>query len=135
VTAGRWALAVAAGLALSCAPAKPVPALPRLERGQVAKLIPSDVKDRGGWAQDILAAFDANGLWPDAPSVCSALAIIEQESGYEPNPPVQGLAAIVERELEERAEKSAGILAKPILDEVLSGKAPETTESFRARLR
>lgn len=101
----------------------------------MARLIPSEVKDRDGWAQDVLAAFDANGLWPDAPSVCSALAVIEQESGYDPNPAVPGLAAIVERELEGRAEKRVGFLAKPALDELLSGKAPETTESFRVRLR
>ena len=71
-------------------------------RDRAARLIPSRVRDRAGWAGDLYTAFAHLGIPHAAPTYCAAIAIIEQESSFQADPAVPGLAAIVQRELEER---------------------------------
>jgi hypothetical protein len=82
-----------------------VPPPPRLTVEQVAQLVPSNVKDREGWAQDILAALEAEEIAPSPPAVCSVVAVIEQESGFKEDPAVPGLANLVRARLEAHADK------------------------------
>jgi hypothetical protein len=77
-------------------------------RARVAKGLPENVRDRAGWATDIYAAFASLDLRPTQQNVCAAIAVIGQESGFEADPPVPGLAAIARKEIERRRE-SAGI--------------------------
>ena len=91
-------------------PQAPLP--PRVTVEQATQLIPPEEKDREGWAEDVLAALEAHRLYPSAEAVCSVLAVIEQESGFEANPAVPGLARIVQQRLEAYADK-LGPLGKP----------------------
>jgi hypothetical protein len=100
---------------------------------QAAKLVPPDEKDREGWAEDVLAALEAHRLYPSAEAVCSVLAVIEQESGFEANPGVPGLARIVQQRLDAYADK-LGPLGPPALRALLEGKAPGETRTFEQRL-
>jgi hypothetical protein len=131
-------LAVCALAALAaCAPrnVRPEPPLPpRVTVEQAAKLVPPEEKDREGWAQDVMAALEAHRLYPSAEAVCSVLAVIEQESGFEANPAVPGLARIVQQRLEGYADK-LGPLGPPAVRGLLEGKAPGQTQTFEQRLK
>ena len=57
------------GALTACVTTKEEERAPSLQASKVAALLPSDLKDRNGWAKDILFAFDRLGLSPDAGSV------------------------------------------------------------------
>jgi hypothetical protein len=100
---------------------------------EVTERIPEKVKDREGWAADVLAALDERRLPADPQAVCQVLAIIEQESGFEADPAVPGLPKLLRSELEKKVEK-LGPLGKPALHELLGGKAPGAKRTFEQRL-
>jgi hypothetical protein len=142
-TAHRWALRAGFGLLLavltvgckSCEKQGPVgekrPA--RVSAAEAAQLVPPDVKDRAGWGRDVVAVLEAHALWPDRPAVCSVLAVIEQESGFQANPPVPNLSKLVRKKLEEEAGKF-GPLGPPAMRKLLEEKAEGQTQSFSERL-
>src|SRR6476646_7665169 len=77
-------------------------------RALVTRLLPDGVKDRAGWATDIYAAFAALDLPPTPENLCAAIAVVGQESGFQVDPVVPGLAGIARKEIDKRRE-SAGI--------------------------
>ncbi|MCI0573063.1 MAG: DUF1615 domain-containing protein [Myxococcaceae bacterium] len=134
----RALLALVGSLAFvcnTCAPRVPGPPAerPRLDVEDVTGLVPRHVEDRAGWAADVLAALDANGMWPDPPAACAVLAIIEQESGFQANPVVPNLSRIVRRRLEEAAKK-LGPLGQKAMRELLDRKAKGERYTFAQRL-
>ncbi|WP_271411964.1 DUF1615 domain-containing protein [Pseudomonas sp. Q1-7] len=72
-------------------------------RATLVRLLPASVADRHGWAADIQAAFTAQGIAPSASNLCAVLAVTEQESTYQVDPPVPGLAKIARQEIQRRA--------------------------------
>lgn len=87
-------------------PATPWPAADDLAvRSRIGKLLPAGVRDKSGWSADLHAAFSALGLTHAAETYCTAVAVVEQESGFQVDPVVPGLPDIVRRELERRADK------------------------------
>ncbi|MGY1424499.1 DUF1615 domain-containing protein [Lysobacter sp. A289] len=72
-------------------------------RADIARRIPAKVDDRAGWAADIQAAFAAQEIDPIEENICAVLAVIEQESGYQADPPVANLPAIARAEIVRRA--------------------------------
>lgn len=129
---GLGLVALLSACARNTRPEVPLP--PRVTLQQATQLVPPDEKDREGWAQDVLAALEAHRLYPSAEAVCSVLAVIEQESGFEPNPAVPGLARIVQERLEAYADK-LGPLGPPTIKALLEGKAPGETQTFEQRLK
>ena len=84
---------------------EPAPLTERDIRSMVSKLIPANIKDRAGWANDLQTTFSHLGF-PHAPQIyCAAIAVIEQESSFQADPVVPGLPDIVWRELEQRGKK------------------------------
>jgi len=77
-------------------------------RALVRRALPDTVKDSVGWAADIYAAFATLEIRPTSENICSAVAIIGQESSFQADPAVPGLAQIARREMDKRRE-SAGI--------------------------
>jgi hypothetical protein len=77
-------------------------------RALVGRLLPDGVKDRAGWATDIYAALAALDIPPTPENICATIAVTGQESGFQVDPLVPGLAGIARREIEKRRE-SAGI--------------------------
>lgn len=110
------------------------PTFEELNHKDVVRLIPPRVKDREGWAEDVLRALDDTQSGRSAVSVCSVLAIVEQESGYDANPTVPGLAALIQKRLDGYASK-LGPLGRPLLSKLLSGRAPGHKKSFEERLK
>lgn len=81
----------------------PPPPRPEQVRARIAHLMPASLADRRDWAADIYAAFSALELPPTDSNVCAVLAVAEQESGYNANPRVPGLAGIARAEIFRRA--------------------------------
>lgn len=69
------------------------------------KLLPPDVSDRSGWAEDIATSFAALSIPAEPRKICAVVAIIEQESGWQVDPVVPGLPNIVRDELEKKLER------------------------------
>ena len=99
-------------------------------RALVGRLLPDAVKDRAGWATDIYAAFAALDIAP-TPRTSVPPSPTGQESGFQVDPVVPGLASIARKEIDKRRE-SAGI-PKLALDAALA--IPSTNgKSYSERL-
>ncbi|MDQ1090766.1 hypothetical protein QE400_000179 [Xanthomonas sacchari] len=72
-------------------------------KADIARRIPATVPDRRGWADDVYVALASQNLGTSAANICAVLAVIEQESTYQTNPPVPGLGKIARAELQKRA--------------------------------
>jgi hypothetical protein len=118
---------LAACLVAACAKRPPAPSAPALDERAVTELVGVRAMDRAGWAQDIVAAIRATGKEPTAERACAVIAVIEQESGYQPDPVVPDLPRIVMEALEQKLAR-LGWLAKPTLNVVLD-------RDLRARIR
>jgi hypothetical protein len=77
-------------------------------RALVSRLLPDSVKDRAGWATDIYAAFAALDIPPTPENICATVAVTGQESGFQVDPTVPGLASIARKEIDKRRD-NAGI--------------------------
>lgn len=106
----RFAFASLAAITLlaSCAaPDSKRPTLTAAEgRALVARHIPARISDREGWAADIYAAFATQKIEPSLANICAALAILEQESGYQADPAVPNLPAAARKEIEALRERA-----------------------------
>jgi hypothetical protein len=100
---------VLAGFALMSACTNPEvrepPIDPDVARAEIAKRLPPNVDNRTGWAIDIFGAFEALAIRPTTQNICAVVAVAEQESTLQVNPPVPGLAAIAQKEIESRAAR------------------------------
>lgn len=94
------------GCSLDAAAPTPAGPTPAQLRATLNAALPNALKDRAGWSADLQAAFAALELPPNAQNVCATVAIIEQESSFQVDPPVPGLAAIAWREIDTRAERA-----------------------------
>lgn len=101
--------------------------------GEVSALFPAKVDDRDGWARDLIAALDENGLPVDLEHTCAVIAVAEQESGVVPNPTVPNLPAIARKALDEKADK-LGPIGASVLEKLLDVKADGATKTFRQRI-
>ncbi len=98
-------LAVTLLAACSAPRVREPPIDPDVARADITKRIPPATKNREGWAIDIFAAFEALSIRPTPENICAVLAVTEQESTYQVNPPVAGLAKIARREIDTRAKR------------------------------
>jgi hypothetical protein len=87
------------------------------------------------WARSVRSALLLAERPVDEDHVCQVLAILEQESGYEADPAVPGLAGIAERELEQALTDKLGFLADEAGAAVLDVVAEGEERTFRQRLR
>lgn len=74
-------------------------------KAQIVGLLPTTVADRNGWAQDIYTAFDTQKIYPSTENICAVLAVTEQESTYQVDPPVPNMGKIAQDEILRRAGK------------------------------
>jgi hypothetical protein len=93
-----------------------------LYRDDVARLISGHVKDRTGWAEDVLKTFSALNFQPTQPNVCSVLAIIQQESGFQANPEVKGMHKIILNSLNRKYGKLGTVAISKMLNVKLPGE-------------
>ncbi len=105
-----------------CSSMPPPPATPPADvHSAIERRIPAKVRDRAGWADDVRAAFAAQRLEPNPENICAVLAVIEQESGYQADPPVANLPAVARGEIDRRA--AAVHVPKFVVDAALKLKS------------
>ncbi len=128
------ALTVSASLACAHAPEPPPTPPPRtVSVDELARALPEKVRDRAGWADDILVAIRLAGKEPTAERACAVAAVIGQESGFVADPAVAELPRIVKQGLVERLAP-LGPLAEPALAAILEGSAPGSSATFGERI-
>lgn len=84
---------------------KEPPRRPAEVRAQIVRLLPATTTDREGWATDIHAAFAVLEIEPTAQNLCATLAVTAQESTFNADPVVPGLAKIARGEIDRRAAR------------------------------
>ncbi len=72
-------------------------------KAKIQRLLPPTVTDKAGWSEDIYQSFQHQSLSPSAENLCAVIAVAGQESGFNPNAPVNGLPAIAMKEIYRRA--------------------------------
>jgi hypothetical protein len=101
-----WVLLAATLLLVACEPQKKE-RTPGEVRAELLRLLPANLKDRPGWAEDIRVSFASLKVPPSKENLCAALAVAEQESNFNPDPEVPGLARIATQEIIRRAHAHA----------------------------
>jgi len=135
------ALAAAAVIASAgCGAVRPGPSAaasppppPPLTAGQIATLLPDHVRDGHGWSEVILNALGANDIPADATAACAVIAVIGQESSFQEDPVVPGLARLVRARID-RYKSKLGPIGDPLFARLLAGHSPEDARSFEQRL-
>ncbi|EXI78987.1 MAG: hypothetical protein AW10_02629 [Candidatus Accumulibacter appositus] len=94
-------------------------------------MLPVHIADRPAWAADIFAAFAALRILPTPENLCAVTSVIAQESSFQADPSVPGLARIVWKELQRRREKYA--IPQLVLDLALAKISPDG-RSYKARI-
>ena len=118
-------------LVLACGP----PRDPGLSTDEITALVRAGTNEPGLWAAAVRAGLLAAGKPVDVDHSCQVLALIEQESGYDADPEVPGLAALVERELQAEVTAKLGFLGPKALELVLDVTPDGGSRSFREQLR
>ncbi len=72
-------------------------------KAQIVRLIPAGVNDRQGWANDIFAAFNSQGIDASPDNLCAVIAVTDQESNFNVDATVAGLPKIAWGEIDRRA--------------------------------
>lgn len=100
------AVVVATPLPPAAPPQAPKSGLSDAEgRALLLRLLPPQIKDRSGWASDIFGAFSGLKIPYTPEYFCAAMAVIEQESSWQGDPPVPGLNRLVWKQIALRADK------------------------------
>ncbi len=81
---------------------------PESIQAEIHALIPASVAQRAAWAVDLQLVFAALKIEPNRSNVCAVLAVTEQESTFNPDPPVPNLAKVAREEILRRAD-AAGV--------------------------
>lgn len=121
-----WVLLVVLG----CTPRS----APGLSAAEVLPLVRPDAETPEAWAAAVVEGLRAADRIPTADEACQVLAVIEQESGYDPSPPVPGLGQLARQELESRVEDTLGLLGGPTLRQLLDVRPDPEGASFREAL-
>jgi hypothetical protein len=120
---GRFVRGMLASLAMlalaACTPGR----TPEDVRAELLRKLPVSLSERDGWARDIQAAFAAQDIAPSSENLCAALAVLEQESSYQVDPPVSGLPGIARREIDRRA--AALHVPELLVDAALELRSPD----------
>lgn len=135
MTRACTAVVVVAAIA-GCAHAPEAPPTPpprTVNVDEVARALPDRVKDKSGWADDILVAIRLTGKEPTAERACAVIAVIGQESGFVADPAVAELPRIVKEGLVAKLAP-LGPLAEPALAAILEGRAPGASATFGERI-
>lgn len=110
------------------------PTTPKLGSNDITKLIPARVKERGAWGEDIANIFNVLSIHSDAKNVCTAIAIIDQESNFVADPAVPNLGATALKALDEKLEEKLGKKMATLFRYMLEN-SPTKDDSFIKRIK
>jgi hypothetical protein len=101
---------------------------------EIAFAIPKRIDDREGWAADLVWALNQHHLRASLHNVCSAIAVIEQESGFKADPQVSNLAKLIDKRLR-KYSSSLGSIGNLMLEKLLDGHSSNNPKKFSRRLQ
>lgn len=110
------------------------PKTPTLTKAQIAKLIPSRVKNRQSWAGDIERIFGELKIHQDKTNICTVIAIIDQESNFNANPSVPNLGETSLKEIDARLESKLGKSLAGVFRTMLATK-PSKDDNFIKQIK
>lgn len=76
---------------------------PEAIQADIAALMPPRVAQRDAWAVDLQLVFAGLQIAPTTERICAVLAVVEQESSFNADPPVPNLARVAREEIGRRA--------------------------------
>lgn len=100
---------------------------------QIAKLLPKRGQHVESWAQDINQIFDTLKIDKTPQNICSAVAIIDQESNFKANPPVANLGQSSLKAMNEELEEKLGATLAPYFRTMLKTE-PTPDNSFEKQI-
>lgn len=131
----RLGLVIAIGAVLAACTSSRVsepPVDPDVVRAEISRRLPASANNREGWAIDIFAAFEALSIKPTPQNICAVIAVTEQESTFQVNPPVPNLPQIARSEIEARAARYN--IPKMVVTAALGLRSPDGS-TYMERLR
>ncbi len=125
LSACRLLILLAAALLAACAtqPPQAPGRTPTQVKADIARRLPSALADRAGWSNDVYVALSSQDLATSPEHLCAVLAVIEQESTYQANPPVPNLGKIARAEIGRRAASKH--VPGFVVDAALRVKSPD----------
>jgi hypothetical protein len=102
------------------------------QTARLIRLAEKSVQDSNGWAIDLHDALVRNELDVSRENVCSAIAVIDQESGFVADPVVPGLGKLSEQAIEDKLLKIP-VAGRAVLNWL--ERTPSIDASFMARIR
>lgn len=86
---------------------------------QIAKLIPNRVSARDSWASDIARIYGELNIPLSTQNVCTAIAVIDQESNFHANPSVPNLGTAALTAIDDKLEDKLGKNLAPVFRNML----------------
>ena len=108
---------------------------PTLSDTQITKLIPKRVNNAKLWATDIGDIFDELSLPKTAQNICTAIAVIDQESNFHADPSVPNLGNAALKAIDDKLEDKLGKNMAGVFRNMLETRpTPKTTSSNKSKL-
>ncbi|WP_019520380.1 DUF1615 family protein [Faucicola boevrei] len=100
---------------------------------QIAKFMPNRHQDKQAWANDIYAIFNTLDIERNANNICSVIAVIDQESNFQADPPVKNLGKTSLNALNEKLDEKLGKNIAPFFRKMLK-EQPSVQNSFEKQI-
>ncbi|MDO4441088.1 MAG: DUF1615 domain-containing protein [Moraxella sp.] len=126
-------IVLGAAFLTACSPQQSTPAKSLTDK-QIAKLIPARVSDRASWASDIAQVFDQLKLPKTTQNICTAIAVIDQESNFHADPAVANLGNSSLKAIDEKLEEKFGKTLAKTFRTMLETK-PTADNSFIKQIK
>lgn len=104
-----------------------------LSAEQIATRLPSRGQDKAAWANDIHDIFNTLKIERTRSNVCSAVAIIDQESNFKADPPVSNLGATSLKALNAKLDDKLGTTLAGYFRSMLKNE-PTAANSFEKQI-
>ncbi|WFF38772.1 DUF1615 domain-containing protein [Moraxella nasibovis] len=105
-----------------------------LSNKQIAKLLPSHVANKDSWAADMAQIFDQLKLPKTTQNICTAVAVIDQESNFHADPAVPNLGTASLKAIDEKLEEKFGKTLAKTFRNMLETK-PTKDNSFIKQIK
>lgn len=115
---------------------------PKLQTEHIKKLIPTRVKNRESWAQDMFDISQELDIPTTKQNVCTMVAVVDQESNFVADPSVPGLGEKAVQEVQDRLEEkfsdklgdTLGVTVAQYFQEVLRNQ-PTPEDNYLSQMR
>lgn len=95
--------------------------------------MPNRHQDKQAWANDIYAIFNTLDIERNANNICSVIAVIDQESNFQADPPVKNLGKTSLNALNEKLDEKLGKNIAPFFRKMLK-EQPSVQNSFEKQI-